>query len=63
MKMKTPVKSAQPGRGIGMQCLVIKRMRSLLKNVSINVIIELRKKLFLMLTMMIKKLSTLAFGN
>jgi hypothetical protein len=38
------------------QCLVIKKMRSLLNNVSINVIIELRKKLFLMLTMMIKKL-------
>jgi hypothetical protein len=38
------------------QCLVIKKMRSLLNNVSINIIIELRKKLFLMLTMMIKKL-------
>jgi hypothetical protein len=28
------------------QCLVIKKMRSLLNNVSTNVIIELRKKLF-----------------
>jgi hypothetical protein len=63
MKKKTLVKSAWPGRGIGVQCLVITKMRSLLNNVSINIIIELRKKLFLMLTMMIKKLSTLAFGN
>jgi hypothetical protein len=31
MKINTLVKSAWPGRGIGMQCLVIKRMRSLLK--------------------------------